>query len=198
MPNDLSVGCIAKTSGQRRPVPLRVSSPATVMSRSLASRRQTDSTDWPPRSSAARTQAASASSDQYHRSSVRHHWTSSRSPGSTPPWRIAAARSANLLLWCWALELERRLTAGAGDADRVGGEAEQQLAGERVVRWVQWRQAGRDVAQIVAAGETVQRSLDRLMPVIIGRSAPSRHADHATSRASGGSRGCDRERKPRM
>ena len=48
-------------------------------------RRQIDSTDCPMRSAAAGRRVASASSDQYHKSSVRHHCTSSSSPGSTPP-----------------------------------------------------------------------------------------------------------------
>jgi hypothetical protein len=75
-----------------------------------------------------------------------------------------------------ALELEWRLTAGAGHGDRVGGEVEQHLARERVVRWMQWRHAVGDVPEVVAVGETVQHRLDCLTSVVIGRSAP-RHAD---------------------
>lgn len=42
--------------------------------------RAADAADWPVKSAAARTYTASASSAHNHRSSVRHHWTSSSRP----------------------------------------------------------------------------------------------------------------------
>ena len=70
--------------------------------------------------------------------------------------------------------------AWAGCADGDGGEVQEHLARERVVGWVQWRQAGSDLHQVVAVGEAVEHRLDRVLAVVIGRTAPS----HAEARAT--------------
>ena len=67
-----------------------------------------------------------------------------------------------------ALELERRLTGGALDADGVGGEVEQHLGRERVVARMERCQQGRDLVDLVVVCETGQRDLDHLVPIIIG------------------------------
>jgi hypothetical protein len=67
------------------------------------------------------------------------------------------------------------LPGRAGDADRVGGEIEEHLAGERVVAWMQWRQPGGDVVQIVTTSKTAERDLDHGAPIVIGRAATASH-----------------------
>ena len=89
-----------------------------------------------------------------------------------PVWQVALAD---------AFELERRQTVGTADADGVGREVEEDLAGKRVVPRVQWLESRRDVAEIVTAGEAAQGDVDRLVAVILGWAVPRRHADHATT-----------------
>jgi hypothetical protein len=50
---------------------------------------------------------------------------------------------------------------------------------------MQRRQAGGDISEVVAVGKTVQRGLDRLMSVDVGRAAPS-HADTRYASRRGG------------
>jgi hypothetical protein len=96
------------------------------------------------RSAAARTSTTSASSDQYHKSSVRRHRTLSSSP--TVDAAMQHRRDAHRVLALVMLrlrvgdavrqvpvtnpvELARRLPSRAGDADRVGGEIEKPRRG---------------------------------------------------------------------
>jgi hypothetical protein len=51
-----------------------------------------------------------------------------------------------------AFGLEWRLTAGAGNADRVGREVEEELGRKRVVPRVHWLESCGDIAEIVTAG----------------------------------------------
>ena len=79
-----------------------------------------------------------------------------------------------------AFELDWPLTAGAGDADGVGSELEEELAGERAVPRVHWLESRGDIPEIVTAGEAAQREIDRAVAVVVSWAVPRRQADHAT------------------
>jgi len=57
--------------------------------------------------------------------------------------------------------------AAPANTDRVGGEFEEHVAGERVVTRMQRRQPSGDVTQVVPASETAQRDVDRSLVVIV-------------------------------
>jgi hypothetical protein len=68
------------------------------------------------------------------------------------------------------LELDRGVTAGAGQLNSVGGEPEEDLARERVDPRVQRGQLEGDVDQLVATREACQRDSDRCVAILDARS----------------------------
>ena len=87
---------------------------------------------------------------------------------SNPVWRMALTDR---------FELQWRLTAGAGDANGVGGEIEEELAGEGVVARMEWLEWGGDGTEVVPAGKTAQSDVDRSVAVLVGRAVLRRHVE---------------------
>jgi hypothetical protein len=79
-----------------------------------------------------------------------------------------------------ACELERSLAGRTGFLDGVGGQLEQDLAGEGVVLRVQRHEAPGELAELHIVGDTRQRHPDRLGPILGRGPVLLRHAHDRT------------------